>query len=456
MPLACAAAFLLTLQGNARRWEDEIVYAIIIEKFFDGDPTNNAMRDHFLKDRTRYEGGFWGGDLKGVISKIDDLRDLGITAILLYPIMKNDEGLIGGKFLTTGYRPKDYERIDENFGDLATLRSLVESAHTRGIRVILDMPITLPGFEHPYLADPAKKDWFGPPTEYGVRRWKVENPEVADYVIGVCKRWKERSGCDGFRIDSAHLQPVAFWKRFVSELKAAPPSGEFLILPELTLPTREVGLFVKEAGFDGAYDFSVLQAREVFGQDKPVKALSFIADEAQRFYPNPRTMMAPIDNYEKAFASSAKEPKKPRTKLALTYQLMLDRVPLLYAGNELGIAFENVGGAFPADRKDSTFLKDVQALIALRKREPVLRRGDFAEVFAKDGGYAYLRTLGEDQILVVLNGSSKSTKFSARIGDRKWEACRLEDLIAGSVSKAAGTDAPLEIEAFGSRVLRVN
>ncbi len=48
-------------------------------------------------------------------------------------------------------------------------------------------------------------------SEYGVpRRWKVEDPEVADYIIGVCKRWKERSGCDGMRLDSAHLQPASF------------------------------------------------------------------------------------------------------------------------------------------------------------------------------------------------------------------------------------------------------
>ena len=134
------------------------------------------------------------------------------------------------------------------------------------------------------------------------------------------------------------------------------------------------------AGFDGAYDFSAMTVRDVFGRDEDVGKLSFIAKEAKQFYPAPRTMMAPIDNYEKAFASIAKEPKAARTKLALTYVLMLDRVPLLYAGNELGIAFSEVGGAFPADRQDSSFLKDVKALIALRKREPVLRRGSFTEI----------------------------------------------------------------------------
>ncbi len=88
----------------------------------------------------------------------------------------------------------DYEHVDRNFGDAATLRVLVEAAHARKLRVILDMPITLPGFQHPFLADPAKKHWFGAPTEYGVPRWKAEEPVVADYLIDVSKRWKERSG----------------------------------------------------------------------------------------------------------------------------------------------------------------------------------------------------------------------------------------------------------------------
>jgi cyclomaltodextrinase / maltogenic alpha-amylase / neopullulanase len=454
MLAAFATALIFALPGDSRQWEDEVVYVVITEKFFDGDASNNYMKERFAKDRGHYEGGFWGGDLKGVIDRLDDLADLGITAILLYPVMQNDEKPVG-KFLPTGYRPKDYEHVDRNFGDISTLRSLVDAAHSRGIRLILDMPITLPGFEHPLLADPAKNDWFGPPTEYGVPRWRVENHVVADYLIGVCKRWKERTRCDGFRIDSAHLQPVAFWKRFVAELKSAPPQGPFLILPELTINPREIGKFVVEAGFDGAYDFSAMKVREVFGKGENVGQLAFVAREAKQFYPSPRAMMAPIDNYENAFVSIAKEPKGARTKLALTYILMLDRVPLLYAGNELGIAFREVGGAFPVDRKDSPFFKYVKSLIALRKREPALRRGDFTEVFARDSVYAYLRRSGDDRILIVLNGSDRAQRFAMPIDDRPWKDCRLEDLMAGGITKQAGAATAIEVVAFGSRILRV-
>jgi glycosidase len=440
--------------GDARRWEEEIVYAIIIEKFFNGDLSNDIMLERYLRESGRYEGGYRGGDLKGVIEKLDDLTDLGVTTILLYPVMQNDRGPVGG-FLPTGYRPRDYELVDENFGDDATLRLLVDAAHARAIQVILDMPLAMPGFEHPFLADPAKRDWFADPTEYGARRWKVENPEVADYLIGVSRRWKERSGCDGFRLDSAHLQPVSFWKRFVAELRSAPPLGRFLLLPELTITPREIGEFVTRAGFDGAYDFSAMTVRDVFGRDEDVGRLSFIAREAEQYYPSPRSMMAPIDNYEDSFASIAKEPKAERMKLALTYQLTIDRVPLLYAGNELGIAARGVGEAFPADRKGSPFLKQVKALVSLRRSEPALLRGDFAEVFSRDGAYAFLRTSGDDRILVVLNGSDQAKAFSMPIGGRAWRSSRLDDLIGGGVTKPAGSEAAIEVQAFGVRILRV-
>ncbi len=330
----------------------------------------------------------------------------------------------------------------------------MDAAHARKLHVILDLPLAMPGFEHPFLVDPAKRDWFAAPTEYGARRWKVENPEVADYLIGVSKRWKERSDCDGFRLDSAHLHPISFWKRFVLELKAAPPTKTFLLLPELTITPKKIGEFVTEAGFDGAYDFSALTVREVFGNDAHVGKLGFIAREAQQFYPFPRAMMAPIDNYEKAFASIAKEPKAQRTMLALAYILMLDRVPLLYAGNDLGIAFQDVGAAFPALRQDSLFLKDVKALIALRRREPALRRGSFTEVYCRDAIYAFLRTLGDERILVVCNGSHAPKPFATPIGETAWRSCQLDDLKSGTMTKAAGSNRAIEVPAYGATILR--
>ena len=82
-------------------------------------------------------------------------------------------------------------------------------------------------------------------------------------------------------------------------------------------------------------------------------------------------------------------------------------------------------------------------------------RGSFAEVLSRDSTYVFLRTLGDDRILVVLNGSDKPKSFAMPIGDLAWRSCQLDDLIDGGRDKPAGSDAAIEVQAFSSRVLRV-
>src|ERR1039458_4975711 len=140
---ACLAPTLRAQETNAavqREWRDEIVYVVIVQKFCNGDTANDLMPRRYGKDKARYEGGYWGGDLAGIIQKLDYIESLGVTAILLYPIMANDSEPFG-KYLATGYRPKDYFKVDENFGDLQTFKDLVARAHRRHLRVILDMPL---------------------------------------------------------------------------------------------------------------------------------------------------------------------------------------------------------------------------------------------------------------------------------------------------------------------------
>ena len=89
------------------------VCVVIIEKFFNGDPANDFMRGRFLQDRDRYEGGFWGGDLKDVISKLDDLRDLGVTTFVRGVPSKPEDLLVGGMAKPAGSEaPIDVQAYD--------------------------------------------------------------------------------------------------------------------------------------------------------------------------------------------------------------------------------------------------------------------------------------------------------------------------------------------------------
>ena len=444
-----------TANSPSRQWCDEIVYVVIVQKFFNGDQTNDVMLRRFGRERARYEGGFWGGDLEGVIQKLDYLTSLGVTSLLLYPVMANDTGLFG-KYLATGYRPKDYFKVDENFGDMGTLQRLVRLAHQRQMRVVLDMPLGMPGAEHPFLRDPTKRDWLGPPTRYGVRQWNAEKPEVAAYLIEVSQFWKEQTGCDGFRLDSAHMHSHRFWQEYARTLRRSAQGDDFILLAEVARPPVAIGEFLTATGFTSAYDFSAGIAREVFCKGAGVERLASVLRAESRYYPSPSWMCTQIDNYESPdFMTAAMEPKQPRMKLALAFLLTLNRVPLLYSGDEAALSYRDVGGLFDARRTDSRFFEYTKTLIAARRKHVALRRGDFVELQPRTPVYACLRSHGGDRVLVILNNSDQAQQVSFPVLHESWSSIGLSDLVTGEVVKARNMDVPLNIEPWGVRLCRV-
>jgi alpha-amylase len=438
----------------SRLWEDEIVYVVIVQKFFNGNPANDAMRQRFGRQRERYEGGFWGGDIEGIIQKLDYLADLGVTTLLLYPVMANDTRPMG-KYLPTGYRPRDYFAVDENFGDVGTLKRLVDVAHERQMRVILDLPLAMGGFEHPYRRDGDKREWFGPMTRYGVTQWNAENPEVASYLVRVSQFWKEQTGCDGFRLDSAQLYSQRFWQDYVRQLDPS-PQDDFFLLAELPLHPREIGGFLNATGFDGAYDFSAMTAQEVFGKGDHAGKLSFVLRAGGEFYPTPERMCAQIDNYEDPdFLTVAREPRAERMKLAMAFLLTLNRIPLVYSGDEAALSYRDVGALFDLPAENAKFVEFTKMLIALRKREVALRRGGFIEVHVRESVYAFLRTHGDARLLVVLNNSAQPQTVSFPLESDAWQSVELVDLITNKRIKAKENAAPLELEPWEFYICRV-
>ena len=438
-----------------REWQDEVIYVVIVQKFFNGDPANDIMQKRFGKQRQRYEGGFWGGDLEGVIQKLDYLSSLGVTTLLLYPVMANDAEPFG-KYLATGYRPRDYFRVDENFGDMATLKRLVDLAHRRQMRVVLDLPLGMPGQEHPYNRDASKRDWFGPMTRYGVRQWNAEKPEVAAYLIEISRFWKEQTGCDGFRLDSAHLLSQRFWHEYAGRCDSRRGGEDFFLLAELPLPPRQIGEFLSATGFSSAYDFSIGIVRDVFGNGASVGRLSFVLREGKQFYPSPSQMCAQIDNYEDPdFVTAAGEPRQQRMKLAMTFFLTLDRIPLLYSGDEAALSYQDVGALFDPSRGNPGALDYTRKLISLRKREVALRRGDMVILSSRDPIFAMLRSYGNERLLVIFNNSAQRHAAAFDVGGDPWKSFELWDLVTQRSAKPRGSDAPLEVEAWDARIFRV-
>ncbi len=120
------------ITSNVEDWRNEIIYQVLTDRFYDGDTSNNLNVD------ITKPGHYHGGDWQGIIDKMDYLKELGITAIWISPVVKNLEE-DAGFYSYHGYWTQDFKKVNPHFGNIAKLREMVRVAHENGIKVILDI-----------------------------------------------------------------------------------------------------------------------------------------------------------------------------------------------------------------------------------------------------------------------------------------------------------------------------
>lgn len=232
-------------------WVNDMVwYQIFPERFCNGDPCISP------KDVKPWHSGkvtnkeFYGGDLPGIINKLDYLEELGITGIYLTPIFEAES--------THKYDTTDYMKIDPHFGDENVFKTLVNKAHDKGIKIMLDGVFNHCGAKFAPWLDVLNN---GPDSKYFewfmVNKWPFDNnnrdtkdgrfysfafaermpklntnnPEVIDYLIGVCEYWVKNYDIDGLRLDVANEISHKFCKILREKMKAIKP--DFYILGEI-------------------------------------------------------------------------------------------------------------------------------------------------------------------------------------------------------------------------------
>ena len=151
-----AGVALLEKDGSVEApfdWHNAIVYFVLTDRFFDGDPTNNNGYGTRPHDGAQEIGTWHGGDWRGLSQKLDHVKQLGATALWISPIVEQVHGWVGagdnGEFkhyAYAGYWALDFTKLDANLGTAADLTGLVDGAHGRGIRVLSDTVINHPGY----------------------------------------------------------------------------------------------------------------------------------------------------------------------------------------------------------------------------------------------------------------------------------------------------------------------
>lgn len=140
---------------------EDVLYMLMPDRFANGNPKNDAfktMRDKTC-DRTAPSLRH-GGDLEGIRQHLDYFTDLGVTALWFTPVLENDSPSNGTNSSYHGYATTDYYRVDPRFGTNDEYKRLVDEAHAKGLKVVMDMIFNHCGFDHPWVADMPSKDWF--------------------------------------------------------------------------------------------------------------------------------------------------------------------------------------------------------------------------------------------------------------------------------------------------------
>ena len=393
----------------------DVLYMLMPDRFAQGAghvAQVKGMRP-YKEDRTQPSLRH-GGDLNGIREHLDYFCDLGVTALWLTPVLENDSPDSENGFSTYhGYATTNYYRVDPRFGTNDDYRRLVDEAHQKGLKVVMDMIFNHSGFEHPWTNDMPANDWLNLPqwlqesggtsnsegtsflqTSYKLtpivdpyaskidRRETTEgwfvptmpdlnqhNPHLMRYLIQNSFWWIETVGIDGIRMDTypyAFAEGMAQWMK---ELDEEYPNFNTVGETWVTEPAytaawqKDSKLSARNSYLKTVMDFSFYDkinraaTEETDGWFAGLNLLynSFVYDY---LYPNPSSVMAFIDNHDTdRYLKNGRDTLMLKQALALL--LTVNRIPQLYYGTEIlmngtkevtdGNVRKDFPGGFPGD-----------------------------------------------------------------------------------------------------------
>lgn len=404
-----------------------------------------------------------GGNIAGMKEHLGYIDSLGVTTVWVNPVLTND--MPGGSY--HGYATTDYYAIDPRFGTNTEWADFVADAHSRGIKVVMDMIFNHSGSNHPWLADKPSADWFNFPDEFVQTNYRLStvhdpyvsdydkartvdgwfvasmpdlnqrNPHLMRYLIQNSIFWIEDSKIDGIRMDThpyADERAMAGWIRDVlREYPRFNIVGECWYGNEGAEAYWQKGSKVNPNGdpeLPTVMDFVLsIKARDAFsGQTDRLSGLNEIYDHLALDYlfPNPSGILTFLDNHDTDRFLLSEPDNLGWWKQAMTFLLTSRGIPQLYYGTEIlmngskegsdGFVRRDFPGGFPGDTTDAftpagrTEKQNeahdfLQRLLQWRKGNDVIAKGSLKHFMPENGIYTYQRRLGDREVTVMLNGN---------------------------------------------------
>ena len=410
------------------------------------------------------EQGYQGGDLYGVTDKLDYLKELGITAIYLCPVFASASN--------HRYHTFDYYQVDPLLGGNEALRELIDEAHKRDMRIVLDGVFNHAsrGFWqfhhilenggnspyidwfivkdwplHPYSDDPEQRPfnfeaWAGLPM---LPKLNHANPGVRQFIFDVAKYWID-FGIDGWRLDVPNeIDDDSFWQEFRRVVKGANP--EAYIVGEIW---SEAGRWLKGDQFDAVMNytfawssityFGARSLRPDFERweytldplDGPAFAEVLNTMHGRYDWAVNHVQMNLLDSHDTARFAYIVPDDLNAHKLAILHQMTMPGAPCIYYGTEVGLD----GGPDPANREafpwerveadEHGLIAYIKAATGLRHQYAALRTGTYEPLHAEGDAFAFLRKLDHQQALVIYNNGEDERALSLDLADTVGQVWR--------------------------------
>lgn len=487
--------------------EDMIIYYIFPERFKNGNQKNDprpgktlfygkksvefhtnwcdpkpwvpGKSDGYEGDDTEYNNDFYGGDLDGVIQKLDYIRSLGVNVIYLNPI-----------FLAPSshkYDTADYKKIDPAFGDLATFKKLVAEARKRGMYIILDASLNHSGSDSVYMdrygkypgtgafeneeirQDSPYYDWyeFNPKAAQADQKYNQwANPTLANLKESdsykafayrnkdsVTRYWLDQ-GAAGWRMDVTPWVSDTFWREWRAAIRETHPQA--LTFSEVWFDASK---YLVGDMFDATMNYIFRQSVLDFARGKNAETAMAGLEMVRENYPAPafKRAMNLLSSHDQPrvlwevgyqeYGQADYDTYRKRLLLAVAFQFTYPGAPAIYYGDEVGMT----GGHDPFNRGpypwpengcsygDRSLLDDFQKLAALRRTHPAFQHGSL-EVLFTDKNLVVMRRIwqGEELILVFNNARQERLLPDSLLSAGEWQ----ELFTAGTLNVEPGTAVP--------------
>jgi len=423
---------------------------------------NARPSDDWVKDAVIYEVYLRSfskeGSFKELERSIPELKKLGVTVLWLMPI--HPVGKLHRKgTLGSPYAVQDYYAINPEFGTLEDFRSLVNTAHHYGLKIIIDLVANHTAWDSKLMSD--HPEWFtkdalgkvlSPNDDWtDVADLDYSRQELWDYMIEMMKYWVRGVGIDGYRCDVAELVPTKFWNRARKELDSIRP---VMMLSEGTLPEHHVEAF----DLTYAWNFYDVLSKVITGSTSAGVFEELLKNESYQFPKGSLRMRFNTNHDKNAWdAPIVKKFTRAGAKASAALTFTFPGVPLIYNGEEAGNdkrldLFEKVEIDWT---KNHDFRELYATLSALRRDHPALRHGEYASLKNSDGEkvISFIRQLGSDKLIVVVNLSDQSREVKISLLSRT--NMKLIDHFTGRSVDAVDGQLALELRPFEFYVLNL-